>query len=759
VSILQVVADRHHVTVRSPVQRKRLWMPDRVTLTPRCNSFACSLFTWSRPIVFAYQLCQPGNTSSTVKYFIWLPSQRFLGPSYAFPVAMMAAQDLQPTRWVVLIGIGLTVGDPRRLPVGSDQDRSLKGAVPDVITMNEYLRTEPYKVNTTMLTATKVQDGGAPRPVETRECLPTNDNVTSSFNRILDRARSEDYVYIHYSGHGTRRNFDGAVAIELVNPTTFMPEYLYGTTLRNAIKAMISRGLRVTLVLDCCFSGGALRTRQTNVRYLEHDPEIDMQSDYSDPWAKGLPGELRNGVVNLERLLDPEGYTILAACGDGEVASELKFEGGASRGALSYFLVDSLTLLRRRGAMVSSQTLHQHIRAQFHASLLEQTPMLYGNQGFSFFGVLTRHAELSIVDVYRTRADGHLTLSAGQAHGVHQGDEYALSPFETRENINVMVSAAVRGKVDSVGCLDSRLAIVDPRDLEKIAKGAAWKAVLVTSLSSRKIRISLGPDVPDRNELIHASSSYNFLVLSGNTEASDMGNSVFHVVMNAQHAYEIRDLTSKKIHNLAAMAQDKNGSRAKLLNVLHHVAKYKYFEGINNQFPSPSFENSFRLSTEANPAEDGHYNVKHQEKLTLLFENLAEHPLYLAIFIFTQLWEVRNLASESGEDTYLPVEPRGGRNVGSLELPLTMWVPKELQDEGNRWTEDTIKILVTRQPSTFPGRVLLPLSHDSQRGGEPDPLSTILQVLRGDSSRDGANGPFEWTTRIFLIRTHSENSV
>jgi hypothetical protein len=55
--------------------------------------------------------------------------------------------------------------------------------------------------------------------------------------------------------------------------------------------------------------------------------------------------------------------------------------------------------------------------------------------------------------------------------------------------------------------------------------------------------------------------------------------------------------------------------------------------------------------------------------------------------------------------------------------------------------------------------VLLPLSHDSQRGGEPDPLSTILQVLRGDSSRDGANGPFEWTTRIFLIRTHSENSV
>ncbi|PMD64730.1 uncharacterized protein K444DRAFT_640542 [Hyaloscypha bicolor E] len=475
-----------------------------------------------------------------------------------------------------------------------------------------------------MLTATKVQDGGAPRPVETRECLPTNDNVTSSFNRILDRARSEDYVYIHYSGHGTRRNFDGAVAIELVNPTTFMPEYLYGTTLRNAIKAMISRGLRVTLVLDCCFSGGALRTRQTNVRYLEHDPEIDMQSDYSDPWAKGLPGELRNG------------YTILAACGDGEVASELKFEGGASRGALSYFLVDSLTLLRRRGAMVSSQTLHQHIRAQFHASLLEQTPMLYGNQGFSFF-----------VDVYRTRADGHLTLSAGQAHRVHQGDEYALSPFETRENINVMVSAAVRGKVDS-----------------KIAKGAAWKAVLVTSLSSRKIRISLGPDVPDRNELIHASSSYNFLVLSGNTEASDMGNS-----------------------------------------------------------------------------------------------NLAEHPLYLAIFIFTQLWEVRNLASESGEDTYLPVEPRDGRNVGSLELPLTMWVPKELQDEGNRWTEDTIKILVTRQPSTFPGRVLLPLSHDSQRGGEPDPLSTILQVLRGDSSRDGANGPFEWTTRTFLIRTHSENSV
>jgi hypothetical protein len=196
--------------------------------------------------------------------------------------------------------------------------------VQDIIAISQYLKE-------TILTATKLHQDEAVIPIETPGRLPSPGNVTLSFKRILDLAKPGNHVYIHYSGHGTRRNFDGAVALELIHPSSYATEYLYGTVLRNAISQMIRIGLSVTLVLDCCFSGSVLRTNQAanvEVRYIEHDSDIDAESEYTDPFAETLNTEERGGVVNLARLLDPEGYAIIAACGPHEVASELEFESG-----------------------------------------------------------------------------------------------------------------------------------------------------------------------------------------------------------------------------------------------------------------------------------------------------------------------------------------------------------------------------------------------------------------------------------------------
>jgi hypothetical protein len=85
--------------------------------------------------------------------------------------------------------------------------------VQDIIAISEYLKEGLSTVDTTILTATKLHQDEAVIPIETPGRLPSPGNVTLSFKRILDLAKPGNHVYIHYSGHGTRRNFDGAVAL------------------------------------------------------------------------------------------------------------------------------------------------------------------------------------------------------------------------------------------------------------------------------------------------------------------------------------------------------------------------------------------------------------------------------------------------------------------------------------------------------------------------------------------------------------------
>ncbi|KAF4343746.1 hypothetical protein FBEOM_2333 [Fusarium beomiforme] len=285
----------------------------------------------------------------------------------------MDLSNSEPTRCAILIGVGMTISKRIKDSNTPITNMSLQGAINDVQAMETYLESRPFTISTTILSATKSKDSPL-KSIESPDQLPTPENVILAFQKVLKTCHPNDHVYIHYSGHGICRSMDGAVALELINSSTMEPEYFYGTILRSAINKMIGKGLTVTLVLDCCFSGSVLRDDRPDVgdvRYLEHDQ--DDHNSFNNPFEDSDPDSLRDGVITLSRLLDPEGYTIITACGPDEVASELKFEDGATRGALSYFLINSLILLSRRSAKVSNEMLHQHLRAQFHARLPDQT--------------------------------------------------------------------------------------------------------------------------------------------------------------------------------------------------------------------------------------------------------------------------------------------------------------------------------------------------------------------------------------------------
>jgi hypothetical protein len=659
------------------------------------------------------------------------------------PPAVTISRDAPRHKyWAILIGVGVNIDR-----TGQDaKDRSLKGAAEDIIAVNEYLTNSlDVDINIAKLTATKLADGDVSgRAVEASELSPTYNNVIFHLQRVLKSSSPGDCVYVHYSGHGTRRSLDKAVALALFDPGELGTKYLYGSVLRTALRRIVEKGLLVTLVLDCCFSGTVLRdhTQQdAYIRFIEHDGRVDAQSEPGDPFEK-----TRGPEIQLERLLDPDFYSILCACGPDETAWEIQFPGGIRRGAFSYFLVDSLNALRSAGIQIGLQSLHQHILARFRARCTPQSPMLYGNSGYSFFSSLSARPAVALVSVYRNWKDGRLELNAGQAHGVHEEDEYAVYSFDLPESAGDIASqVSVKMKVGTIACLTSGLTLVDSSQIELIEKGSSWKARLITSFSTQKVRIRLISSLPNREELIERGQGQTFLALI--TEEHEARTSMFQVTLDPNSAYEIQDAMSNKVPNLPTIQLGMPRADWALIATLGHIAAYKFFEKIENEKPDPVFEGSFSLSCDCTPETDGYFQLDHESFLSFEFKNLDNCPKYLTIFAFTPSWEIRNLAWAAREGDFLTVLPAGRMDDGELKLPLKMF-----STQGSLPTEEVLKFFVTSKPTAFPAVILPPIGSDDLRG-ESDQLKRFLDRLANNLSELRFDDQGNWTTRTFFTRT------
>ena len=98
------------------------------------------------------------------------------------------------TTWAVLIGINFYV-----------KDRHLEAAVRDVENMKSYLEANHESVTSTCFTASAPQDPDAKHPTEEPFAWPTYENITAKLEEIEQASKPGDFLYIHYSGHGTQQ--------------------------------------------------------------------------------------------------------------------------------------------------------------------------------------------------------------------------------------------------------------------------------------------------------------------------------------------------------------------------------------------------------------------------------------------------------------------------------------------------------------------------------------------------------------------------
>ncbi|KAE8326295.1 hypothetical protein BDV39DRAFT_206188 [Aspergillus sergii] len=157
--------------------------------------------------------------------------------------------------WALLIGINF-------YPIEANHN----GAVNDVGPTQSYMWSDINPVGVTVLKASSTKEPRA-QPCEDPAIWPTMLNTISTLERIGEAALEGDFVYMYFSGHGRSELLRGKYGYQetgdarliVLSSDASKEEYLNGFLLTNRVKRLVNELLKVTLVLDCCFSGHVYR--------------------------------------------------------------------------------------------------------------------------------------------------------------------------------------------------------------------------------------------------------------------------------------------------------------------------------------------------------------------------------------------------------------------------------------------------------------------------------------------------------------------
>ncbi|KAI0133388.1 putative caspase [Hypoxylon sp. NC0597] len=644
------------------------------------------------------------------------------------------------------------MGDPKSvvahhailIGINSYKDKPLEGCVQDIQEIKRYLENNSKSTRIETFTAPSSNRLGLPSQ-EDLTTWPTYENVTNALGRVIRAGRRGDCVYIHYSGHGTR----GTPSSEFSNRSTgdlalvlFSGgkdndiRYLWGSRLAFSIKAMVDKGLVVTLVLDCCFSATVYRRDDPNVRFLQFDPKIDYMYPPEifkrevDPGDSDQPD--RDTSMSPNWLINPDGYAILVACGPHELAIERRFNGGPKHGALSYFLLT--TLADHDGLEMAHKDIYDHVCALFRENQLRHHPILYGNKNQGFFGYTNPWSSPTIPIL--ARSDGKLELQAGVAHGVSDGDQFALWPLgSVREDARNSVVA-------KVVCARGLVSDLERLELNSIGPQTGWIATALTRFSLRQFTIRLGSSLPNQSELLRGLQERSLGVHS----AAD-SNCSFYLTLNDSGRYEVLDEFNKIVDIPVLLPSQTEDD--KVCDILEHLARYNLVRELaNNREEGDSFRESFKAQIISRTRE--HFNpgilieTKQDEtskfNFELQVENKGTNDIYVYVYNLGPYKQIQNILRGTYE--VVPAVNRAAPLAPLFKKKVKTTIPAEMIEKGHRHCEDIIKVFVTSQPTSFD------ILEIGKIGSESAKKKFISRAGKGDISCSP-----DWNALNFYIRT------
>lgn len=319
------------------------------------------------------------------------------------------------SRWALLVGIN-------RYPWFAPRGQ-LRGCVNDVQVMRQIL-VESFDFpedHITLLT----------------DSLANREGILTAMRELVARVGEGDSVVFHYSGHGSQMtDLEGDEPDGL--DETIVPYDSGRNPHRNRditddeiyhwLRALTAKTSAVTLILDCCHSGTAVRALPDEDAFAAAVRGVEAD--------RRPPEKLPPSPIDLEsytcldggRDLGPSGwlplgerYVLLAGCGRHERSFEIEEPAGVRHGALTFFLAKAL---RDARSGMTYRDLFEVIAPRVSARFPNQHPQLEGARDLEIFGV-QRIEPVPFVPVLGRSGD-RVLLGAGGACGLSRGSRWAV---------------------------------------------------------------------------------------------------------------------------------------------------------------------------------------------------------------------------------------------------------------------------------------------------------------------------------------------
>jgi len=207
----------------------------------------------------------------------------------------------------------------------------------------------------------------------------------------------------------------------------------------------------------------------------------------------------------------------------------------------------------------------------------------------------------------------------------------------------------------------------------------------------------------------------------------------FHVTLNSNKEYEIRDESDQRITNLPTMMHDQTDA-SHVCNIMEHLARFKLVRDLANNVPTGPFRESFNIQIISRSGEIFHpgclVEVEHNDAVKFMFELVVENKgnqdHYLYVYNMGPCWQIENILR--GNHEVVPPQHSSQGFTGMSKKKLKTMVPPEMREKGHRQCEDIIKVFVTSQPTSF-DLLELPNSANRLRGTRLAELAEKVVVI------------------------------
>jgi hypothetical protein len=664
----------------------------------------------------------------------------------------------RPAAYALIIGCDFYL--PNSTPEGSYP--SLHGCVRDATLVEEFLRARAGLTDDRLIRLTSTA-GGAGGPAEPPDRRPTYENIVRGFRSITSRAKAGDRVYVHYSGHGGRcptivpkvKGRDGLdetlVPVDIGNSSA---RYVRDVEVAKLLREMADKGLVVTVVFDCCHSGGATRAvvraedriGLRGVEFVDRTPRpteslVGTPDELASVAPTGRATRSAEGTRGMAASTGDAGAVVLAACRPAELAREFPFDGGDPQGALTYWL---LSAVAQGGDGLTFRTAFDLIHARVHGQFPAQTPMLFGEPDRPILGGVAVPADPA-VPVLTVSNDGKsVTLKSGLAGLVQAGAEFAVYPAGSTDRSDAARVAVVQ--VTKPGPAESTAVVTKKFGAQPIRVGdRAVPAGVAQRLVRKVLAVRADGSQPGRADaplraITSAIKGAGWIELGSPSEAADF----LVTLTKAGDRYQICDASGEVIAIRPELRTDDPAAAAKVVARLIHLARFLALRQLDNADPfsplrgkvavqlfrtPPGFQQGDPL-TRLTPFPTGQTpRLKQGDWVVLSVTNRSAGVVNAVVFDLAPDWAVA--IAHSGEPFH-PIDGDGSAWLLTLQASLP---------EGLAAGKDTLKVLVTVDPPpAYELLTLPPLDAPIPRSSEggpttrsANPLNALVDAVSADS--------------------------